>query len=79
MYWKRNKCYVLQVNVGNLSYPACKAHVKHCIVVSRLSGSTIFFTLSYKGQDFREKVIENNTVFYLKHFSFREELSEILS
>jgi hypothetical protein len=42
----RNEC------VCSLSYPACTAHVLHCIVICGLPGSTTFFHIISKGTIF---------------------------
>jgi hypothetical protein len=60
-----------------------------CIILSSMACPVVpyFYTLSHKRYDFRKKkkVIEHKMCFdflynfYLKHFSFQEELSEIIS
>jgi hypothetical protein len=51
--------YVLWVYVCNLSYPACTAHAPCYIVISVLSGCTIFSAIFDKRHDFLENVIEH--------------------
>jgi hypothetical protein len=41
-------------------YPAFKAHPLYYIVICDLSGSTAFFTLSNKQQDFQQKTAKHN-------------------
>jgi hypothetical protein len=60
----------------NLNYPACKAHSPHYIVFCGLSGCTIFYRISFKLSDFRDKKIEHENVGFdflhnccLKYFS----------
>jgi len=49
--------------VCSLSYPACKSHAPFChLWAVRLY--CIFFALTHKGQDFREKIIEHLNVFF---------------
>jgi hypothetical protein len=42
-----------------LRYAACKAHAPYYIFICSLSGSTIFFHISHKRHEFREKIIEH--------------------
>jgi len=41
-----------------LIYPSCKANAEYYIVVCALPGSAIFFKLSHKQHDFRQKFVE---------------------
>jgi len=40
---KSKKYYIFQVCVCGFSYPACKAHASHYIVICGLSVSTVYF------------------------------------
>ena len=70
-----------------LSYLAWKAHAPYYIVISGLSGSTIFFTLPHKWHNLKKKKKSiGHYVYYdflynpcLKYISFQEEFGEILS
>ena len=67
-----------------LSHPAFKAHTPYYFVICDLSGSTIFFTLSYRRHDFREELLNIKSVlifgvnFCLEHFILWEETSDML-
>ena len=62
-----------------LCYPAFKAHVPYYIVICGLSGSNIFFHILINGTIFGKKLLNMKCVFCLKHFSFQEEFSGVLS
>jgi hypothetical protein len=62
-----------------LCYPGSTAHVPYYIVISGLSGSTIFFHILINGTIFGKKLLNMKCVFCLKHFSFQEEFSGVLS
>jgi hypothetical protein len=73
------------VCIYSLTYPACTAHSPYYIVTCDLSGGPCFSTLSHKRLDFREKSFEHTMCFDFrdnfcpKHFSFWEEIIQILS
>ena len=91
----RNNCYsgkAVSITyyecVCSLSNPACNAHEPYYVVICGLSGSTIYFHIILtNGTIFeRKKKVNEHKEFFnflynfcLKHFSFQEELSEILS
>ena len=86
LHWKIDKCYIFWVCVSSLSYPACKAHALYCHLWHIWLYHFLFSTLYYKRRDFQEgKVVSIQDVFWfslqvcLKHFSFWEEFSEMLS
>ena len=76
----RNKYYIFWVCVHGLSYTTCNVHALYDIVISGPSGSTKISTSSHKLQDFQKNVCFD---FYynccLKHFSFQEKFSKLLS
>ena len=44
---------------SNLSYPASNARATYYTVICDLSGCNIYFCISHKRHDFREKITEN--------------------
>ena len=76
------KYYILWKCICSLTYPACNARVPYCYLCP--ARSTIFSTLSHRRHDFFKNVTEKEmcvvifyTAFFLEHFSFKEEFSEI--
>jgi hypothetical protein len=53
------------VCVCSFRYPACYKHAPYYIVISGLSGCTLFATLSHKYQDFRKKLLNIKCVLWL--------------
>ena len=67
-----------------LNYPTWEAYSSYCIFFYGLSASVIFFfmcVLSHKRNDCQRKIMCFGFLYknYLKHFSFQEVFSEILS
>ena len=71
----------MSLGACSLPYPAYNAQAPYCL---QPLSQTHFSALSHKRHDFRENVIERKMCFdflysfYLKHFSFLEEFSEIV-
>jgi len=58
--WKSNKYYIIWLCVCSLSYPAYKAPAHHYIVISGLTGCTIFPALSQTRQGSRKKKVSGH-------------------
>jgi hypothetical protein len=82
---KSNSYYAISVSICSFRRPTCKAHATYFIVISGLSGFTVFFHIISKRHDFRKKILNIKLCFNmlynfcLKYFSSEEELGEIWS